>query len=165
MSKSLAISGDAARRGRRTRLLEKSVMQRVVEATRAGLTASATADYAGISRSTFFDWMRRGRQASDAFDAGDLVADSELPFLEFLDEIRRIKAVTEVGILAVIEDSAARGNWRAAAWLLERSRPETWGPPPRRVAPVEPDPRVDPAELERKVMQVLRNRGDVPSEP
>ena len=165
MSKSLATREASVRRGRRTRLLEKSVMQRVVEATRAGLTASATADYAGISRSAFFDWMRRGRQASDAFDAGDLVADSELPFLEFLDEIRRIKAATEVGILAIIEDSAVKGNWRAAAWLLERSRPETWGPPPRRIAPTEPNPSVDPAELERKVMQVLQNRGDVPSEP
>jgi hypothetical protein len=140
-------------------------MQRVGEATRAGLTASATADYAGISRSTFFDWMRRGREASDAFDAGDLVTDSELPFLDLLDEIRRIQATSEVENLAVIEDSASKGNWRAAAWVLERTRPERWGPPHRRIPQVEPVPRVDAAELERKVMQVLRNRGDIPSEP
>lgn len=165
MSKSLVIRSSPVQRGRRTRLLEKSVSERVVEATRAGLTASATADYAGISRSTFFDWMRRGREASDAFDAGDPVLDSELPFLDLLDEIRRIHATTEVENLAVIENSASRGDWRAAAWVLERTRPKRWGPPHRQQPQVEPAPSVDAAELERKVMQVLRNRGDLPDEP
>jgi hypothetical protein len=109
--------------------------------------------------------MRRGREASDAFDAGELIANSELPFLDLLDEIHRVQATIEIETLAIIEETASKGNWRAAAWLLERTHPERWGPPHRRLPPVEPPRRVDVAELERKVMAVLGNRGEIPNSP
>lgn len=131
-------------------------MERVAEATRAGLSASAIADYAGIGRSTFFEWMRRGREAGEALDAGVSIEASERPFLDFVDEFRRVQATTEVEALAVIGRAADSGNWRAAAWYLERAHPDKWGPPHRRHPPPEPTPVVNIEELERKIARFLR---------
>ena len=130
-------------------------MERVAEATRAGLSASAIADYAGIGRSTFFEWMRRGREAGEALDAGLSIESSEHPFLDFVDEFRRVQATTEVEALAVIGRAADGGNWRAAAWYLERAHPDKWGPPHRRQPPPEPIPVVDIDALERKIARFL----------
>jgi hypothetical protein len=47
------------------------------------------------------------------------------------------RAVAEERLVAYVA-SAARSQWRAAAWLLERRHPERWGP----VRPAEPEPDV-----------------------
>jgi transposase len=155
MSKSPVISSQSRPMGRRPRLMERTVMERVAEAIGAGLSASATADYAGIGRSTYFEWMRRGREAEKALDAGLSISPAERPFLDFMVEIRRIQATSEVESLAVIDRAACGGNWRAAAWFLERSFPDKWGPAHRRKAEPEPIPPVDWDELERKIAKYL----------
>ena len=70
--------------------------------------------------------MARGRHARDAADRDELPV-AEEPFLDFLDAIERALTVPEMRAVTVIQDSAAKGSWRAAAWLLERRWPERWG--------------------------------------
>jgi hypothetical protein len=50
------------------------------------------------------------------------------------------RATEEPKLLASVVAAAARGDWRASAWVLSRRWPDRWGPPPQRQ--VEQVPRV-----------------------
>jgi hypothetical protein len=57
------------------------------------------------------------------------------PVLPITDDARLAEAVeratAEVRLVGLVA-AEARHNWRAAAWILERSHPERWGPVRRR---------------------------------
>jgi transposase-like protein len=80
--------------------------QRLLQAIRAGNTRRAACAYAGISDETLANWSRRS--------------------LDFLESLTRAEAESEVALVATIRQ-AAQQDWRAAAHLLERRWPDTWG--------------------------------------
>jgi hypothetical protein len=45
--------------------------------------------------------------------------------------VKRLEQI-EPNLVLAIARSAARGNWKSAAWLLERRWPERWGRPTER---------------------------------
>ena len=47
--------------------------------------------------------------------------------MEFSESIERAKAQSIVNRVAYISRAADSGHWRAAAWLLERMAPESFG--------------------------------------
>jgi hypothetical protein len=67
----------------------------------------------GISAET----VRRWRQRYPAFAA----------------QVEQARASCTVHLLRCLNKAALAGNWKAVAWLLERTRPASYGPPPRRV--------------------------------
>jgi hypothetical protein len=67
----------------------------------------------GVSAET----VRRWRQRYPAFAA----------------QVEQARASCTVHLLSYLNKAALGGNWKAGAWLLERTRPERYGPPPRRV--------------------------------
>jgi hypothetical protein len=79
-----------------------------------GNTPTVSATLVGISPSTYFDWMRKG-------------ANQQPGFLEFSESIKRACAQSIVNRVAHISRVADSGNWRAAAWMLERMAPESFG--------------------------------------
>lgn len=79
---------------------------RLLNAIRAGNTRRAACAYAGISDETLANWGRRS--------------------LDFLDSLTCAEAESEVALVAIVR-TAATTDWRAAAHLLERRWPETWG--------------------------------------
>lgn len=98
--------------GRKTKL-NKKLQDRVYEALRGGNTRRVAALVAGIDESTFYAWINRG-------EAG------EAPFAEFLKTVKAAEAEAEEESLLQIK-TAARDSWQAAAWYLERKRPDDWG--------------------------------------
>lgn len=117
---------------------------------RDGNSPTISATLVGISPSTYFNWMSKG-------------SNQESRFMEFLESIERAKAQSIVNRLAHIARAADSGNWRAAAWLLERMAPESFGKNSTR-APEVGAPRLDKPQgvsiqkLEESMAKILENQ-------
>lgn len=74
-------------------------------------------DFVGLSKNTFYDWIKRGERAWKVdIDGG---------FVEFSDAVK--KAITFVEMQTMGELKAGGMNWQAKAWWLERRHPDKWG--------------------------------------
>jgi len=83
------------------------VKTRIIEALRAGTTYEIAAQYAGISRSTLYEWIKKGEQTTTG------------SYRTFYDNIKKAEAEGAVVHLGTISQ-ASKKDWKAAAWLLER---------------------------------------------
>lgn len=135
-------------RGRPTKLTPET-QKKIVAAIRSGNFFETACEFAGISRSTGFEWLRiaRGEHPDKK---------PTKPFLDFLDAVKKAEADAEAEQLLIIRNAAKGGteyrsetvnkydkdgrvkevierkqltppNWTAAAWYLERKHPERWG--------------------------------------
>ena len=94
--------------------LTPEVQQKIVDAIRLGNYIETAAAYAGISKSTLYDWLKKGGRARSG------------KYREFSDAVEKALAESEMRDVAVIT-AAAKENWQAAAWRLERKFPDRWG--------------------------------------
>ena len=85
-----------------------ALTSRIIEALRLGATYEIAAEYAGISRSTLYNWIDKGKEQSRG------------QYRTFLDNIKQAEAKGAIANLAMIETAAKSGDWKAAAWRLER---------------------------------------------
>lgn len=92
--------------GRKTKYTAEAV-KKITDAIRVGATYELAASYAGISEDTFARWRER--------------------YADFADKLREAEGEGAIGWLAKIEKSANDGDWRAAAWKLERRYPDSYG--------------------------------------
>ena len=129
--------------GGRPVLLSDEIADQIVTMLRAGNAATVACRAAGIGRRTFGDWMKRGESR--------LTRDA--PFREFRERVNEARAEAEARAVTLIA-TAAREDWRAAAWYLERSFPERWGTVQERAdasatkdADAPPDPFAEVDEL------------------
>jgi transposase len=123
----------ASARGGRPTKLDEELTEQFVSMLRAGNYIGVAARAVGIGRRTFGDWMERGRSEREA----------DAPYREFRMRVEQARAEGEVRNVVQIA-TAARENWQAAAWILERSYPERWGRPS---APQRRESTTDEAEL------------------
>jgi ABC-type cobalamin/Fe3+-siderophores transport system ATPase subunit len=100
--------------GRPTKLTPQT-QARIVQAIVGGNDITVAAAYAGIGKTTFYEWLERGRKAKTG------------PFAAFADAIQKAQADAETRNVALIAKAAQDGTWTAAAWWLERKHPERWG--------------------------------------
>ena len=89
-----------------------------------GAYIETAAAAAGINKATLHAWLRQA--AAD--DEADLV---DTPHQKFRQSVEEAIAESESRDLARITDAAAKGNWHAAAWRLERRFPRRWAPTKR----------------------------------
>lgn len=108
---------DATPRRRRGRPVKftRELQDKVVRLLTRGCYIESVAVLAGVHRSTIHGWIKRG-QAGEA------------PYARFAAAILTAEATSEVALLRVISQAADSGDWRAAAWRLERSFPARWRP-------------------------------------
>jgi len=95
--------------------LTAEVQDKIIEAIKMGNYQETAAAYAGISQSTFYLWMERGRDEPDSI------------YSEFMEAVEKAKAQSEVRGVSLIEKAATDGSCQAAAWKLERKFPQKWG--------------------------------------
>jgi hypothetical protein len=146
------------RRGR-TPVLQPDVQDRILTALRAGATFTDACRLCGVSRDTAQGWIRKGRAAMAATGLSDDVLDAadswdaervparDRPYARFTVQVAGAVAQARIALLSRVRQAAepsnvvtaagnvvqVNGDWRAAAWLLERIDPNAWGPPAKRM--------------------------------
>lgn len=111
----------------------------ILKAVADGLPNETAARLAGIAERTLYHWLRRGRAGEE-------------PFFQFFHELKKQQAQAVSDAVGVIRAAAKRGQWKAAAWWLERRHPDLYGSDRKRVR-----------ELERLVSEITRQRADRPA--
>lgn len=99
--------------GRRTKLTP-AVEETILRHLRTGGYRSHAAMAAGIGSSTFDEWMQRG-------------ADGERPYADFYTKVQKAQAESALRNQSIITRAAVAGDWRAAAYSLERHFPKEYG--------------------------------------
>jgi len=110
------------KRGRPSKLT-KTVAAKIIEYLEVGNYQETAARAAGISRSTFHRWMKRGA------DAKSVGKDSR--YRDFRDSVKKAEANAEVAAVKCVLDGAEK-SWQAAMTYLERKFPERWSRGERR---------------------------------
>ena len=93
--------------------LTPEIQQKIVWALRLGNYRKSAAEYAGVSERTLCDWMRRGTEETHG------------AYADFCQEVVAAEQAAEIRALGVIQQAAKR-DWKAAAWFLERKHPERY---------------------------------------
>lgn len=128
---------------------ERTYGDEIVAALQSGAFFDDACAYAGVAKAAAYKWLSRGRDAiavaqehdDDADHTHPKIPDDERVFAEFADAVEKARGTAVVGAIGVIR-SAMRGTkdrpaqWQAAAWFLERTRPQQYG---RRIVRVEND--------------------------
>jgi len=114
--------------------LTPEVKERVVQAIIAGCSRADAARYAGVTDRTLQRWVERGR------------AGKEAPFAGFVSAVLDAEARASVLANGCIAKAIRDGDWKAAAWFLERRFPERYAPRSRLFDP-------------HRVLEILEERG------
>jgi hypothetical protein len=96
-----------------TKLTEEA-QETIIRAVRMGNFINAAAGFAGVTTATVFNWLRIGKTEEIG------------PHHNFFVAVRQAEAEAEARCLAIISMAAQQGDWKAAAWLLERRFPKRW---------------------------------------
>jgi hypothetical protein len=93
-------------------------------ATRLGTSRDLAASAAGWSRSAAFAYLERGRAARDL----TRIPARDRSFVEFVDAVEKAEAtMVQAALAQIVRAAQMPQHWTAAAWLLERRFPETYG--------------------------------------
>jgi len=81
--------------------------ERIIKAIAAGCTYEMAADYAGISRTTLWGWLKKGEDPK------------ERAYSTFLNNVKSAEIEGAMVHLGTITEASAK-DWKASAWMLER---------------------------------------------
>lgn len=141
---------------------------RMAEYVAAGCSLEAAAAACGVGARTAYSWQSVGEEWDEA-EPVEIPADRR-PFAAFAAAVRDARLVAETRYLRTVE-RAAPADWRAAAWILERTRPEKFGrldrlrvgsdrdAAPVRIVHEETDPN-----FVADVLEIYRAAGVIPDE-
>lgn len=108
--------------------LNKTLEEEIVKFLQLGNYVETVCAMVGLSKSTFYDWVKRGARESDRVskDGRLRIRKDERKYVEFSYAVKKAMAHSEVRDVALI-GKASEKNWQASAWRLERKYPERWG--------------------------------------
>lgn len=115
--------------GRKTALLDVTKEQNLLDYIRIGTPVRKAVAASGVAEKTFYNWMSRGlaERERQAIVPNSKENPTEVIFLQFLQRVEQARAEAIAKKVAVIAKSGNEGDWRAAAWWLERQVPEDFG--------------------------------------
>lgn len=108
--------------------LTLETQNKIIVAIKAGNYIETAAAYAGINKSTLYDWLKRGEREKQRVEKNPRykIRKKERPFVGFSNAVEKALAEAEIRDVALIA-KAAEEQWHAAAWRLERKFPDRWG--------------------------------------
>lgn len=95
--------------------LTTQVSRKIITALAEGVPRETAVAAAGIGRSTFYGWLDAARQP-----------DADPAMVAFLDGVEKAEASALVLYVKIVKRAAPK-SWQAAAWMLERRWPDTFG--------------------------------------
>lgn len=95
--------------------LTPELRDKICKLIEEGNYPAQAASLEGVAESTFYDWMKRGREAK-----------YKSKFSEFMEAVKKAESEAEKYHVGIIK-KAAKEKWTASAWYLERKYPERWG--------------------------------------
>lgn len=109
-------------------LLNKDVIERVCKARANGHTLSEASAYAGVSLTSLVRWM----SDADAIAEGKprpsgLKTPSPTMLSQLKSKMGRANFAASELAISTIRAAMDGGDWRAAAWWLEKAYPMQWG--------------------------------------
>jgi hypothetical protein len=96
--------------------LTKELQDEIVKYLRLGNYVETVCAMVGINKTTFYDWMKQGARAERKSNK----------MAKFSNAVKQAMSTAEITDLAIIQQ-AAKKQWQAAAWRLERRHPKKWG--------------------------------------
>ena len=136
----------AKKKGRPTKL-NPETQAKICDALRAGNYLETAAAYAGIDKTTLFDWLRKGARAKRGIHK------------EFSQAVEKAMADAETRDVALIGKAANNGTWQASAWRLERKYPDRWGRRDHhRIDAAVLTAKVDPNDAVQELARLLARR-------
>ena len=102
-----------AKAGRPSKLIPERI-EKLLEAIRAGNYLNVAVVYAGISLSSFYQYMELADNPKNT------------KYVQFSEAVKKAEADAEARQVALVS-KAAIDTWQAAAWMLERKHPNRWG--------------------------------------
>lgn len=93
--------------------LSDEVTTKICDAIRIGVSLDGAAQYGGITRDTFYRWIRLGR-----------MPDADPRLLAFAEAVDAATAEWEFNSVTAIHQDE---SWQSKAWQLERRKPDEYG--------------------------------------
>ena len=93
--------------GRNTKLNEQTEAK-FLQGLKLGLTYELAASYAGVDRTTIYNWLRRGQDEPDGI------------YFDFFHAVKQSEGQCAAQCMTRIIDAAENGQWQAAGWIMER---------------------------------------------
>lgn len=87
--------------------LTPELQDKIIKYIKAGNYVETACDAVGINKTTYYDWIKKGEAGKE-------------PYLNYANAIKKAKAEAIIKNVLVIQ-IAAKKNWQAAAWWLERT--------------------------------------------
>lgn len=155
----------AAVMGRPTKLTPELTVK-ICDMLRAGNYLETAAAYAGVDKATLHRWLKRGRQEIERVETSGgkgKIRKNEQLFVDFCNSVEKALSEGEVRDLIIISN-AAKSDWKAAAWKLERKFPDRWG---RKVieanlhhtgkdeGPIQVEQKIDLSNLSDEELEIL----------
>lgn len=113
---------------RPTKLTPKT-RDEIVKLLASGASIANVATAAGVDSRTLERWLARARELRKRQDAKQRIRAEDRIYLELDDALDKSRALVIVEGVATVRKAALAGDWRAAAWFLERVAPDEYAPP------------------------------------
>jgi hypothetical protein len=106
--------------------LDTQKTKQLCDAIRGGADLQTAAHFAGFNVQTVYRWLELGQRENERLDRGENPDDSASAYLELWLQLRKARADAVMRNVAQIQKAANQGEWKAAAWWLERQLPDTF---------------------------------------
>ena len=100
--------------GRPSKLTDE-LCKEIVDYIKQGNYPSTAACLCGVAESTFYQWMKLGRERKTG------------KFVEFMEAVRSAEKFAEAYHIQLLRKAAEEGNVGASKWWLTNKFPEHWG--------------------------------------
>ena len=112
--------------------LNKELIDDILTYKENGLSDKDVCDIVGISQQSFYEWLKEAETGINAKNAEKPVTNYELK-IELAEGLKKARAAFKAYHIQTITQ-AAKKNWQAAAWMLERMYPKEFGRIDRQIA-------------------------------